>query len=365
MLDEAHVIATLATFTITPDATQRTAIQALVALLNNGHASTQSDARGVYCYGLPGRGKSLVVDTVFELATCAKRRIHFHEFLREINRRLVQAPRTEGDRLATVAQEWLANIELLCFDEFHVHDIADAFLIGRFLDSALQLGTRIVLTSNYAPDNLLPDPEYHERLRPTIEQIQRRFTVIEFAGMRDYRLGNEDVAHPRFFTPLDAITHARLQDLFLQYDTADALQPQPLIIAYRPLPTRAAGTSLLWADFDALCVERRSHLDYLELSERFRGLIVDELHIAMLRESATLQRLIWLVDIFYDRKRALFIASDQPLVASLTALTELDGAHDLSRTLSRLAEMQSPHYQRMLDHTTPGRQPVASLPAAP
>jgi cell division protein ZapE len=56
--------------------------------------------------------------------------------------------------------------------------------------------------------------------------------------------------------------------------------------------------------------------------------------------------LIWLIDIFYDRKRALFIASDQPLA---TALSGLEGAHDLSRTLSRLAEMQSRAYHSTLE----------------
>ena len=91
-----------------------------------------------------------------------KRRIHFHEFLREMNRRLVNEPRGD-DRLGSVSRQWLDGVALLCFDEFHVHDIADAFLIGRFLEIALELGTRIVLSSNYAPQGLLPNPEFHER----------------------------------------------------------------------------------------------------------------------------------------------------------------------------------------------------------
>jgi cell division protein ZapE len=164
MIDDAHVVSTLASRAIVPDASQRAAIAALVTLLGGptrrkaaGHARAPL---GVYCHGLPGRGKSLVVDTVFELAGCAKRRIHFHEFLREMNRRLVNEPRGD-DRLGSVSRQWLDGVTLLCFDEFHVHDIADAFLIGRFLEVALELGTRIVLTSNYAPQGLLPNPEFH------------------------------------------------------------------------------------------------------------------------------------------------------------------------------------------------------------
>jgi cell division protein ZapE len=153
MLDDAQVVSALAARDIVADATQRDAIASLVALLGaNGrrtHSGSALAHQGVYCYGLPGRGKSLVVDTVFELASCRKRRLHFHEFLREMNRRLVSEPRGD-DRLGSVSRQWLDGVDLLCFDEFHVHDIADAFLMGRFLDTAIGLGTRIVLTSNYA-----------------------------------------------------------------------------------------------------------------------------------------------------------------------------------------------------------------------
>ncbi len=98
---------------------------------------------------------------------------------------------------------------------------------------------------------------------------------------------------------------------------------------------------MIWCDFDALCVEYRSYLDYLELADRWHALIVDALYIERLRNPDTLQRLIWLVDIFYDRKRMLFIASDRPI---MTVLDSLNGAYDLSRATSRLAEMQSRAY---------------------
>lgn len=143
---------------IEPDASQRSAILAFLELLRASAGRKwwrkSQGPLGVYCHGLPGRGKSVVVDTIFSLADCPKRRIHFHEFLHEIIRRQVSAPAKDGDRLVANTREWLSRVELLCFDEFHVHHIADAFLIGRFLETALSLGVRVVLTSNYAPDGL-------------------------------------------------------------------------------------------------------------------------------------------------------------------------------------------------------------------
>ena len=111
---------------------------------------------------------------------------------------------------------------MLCFDEFHVHDIADAFLMGRFLDTAISQGTRIVLTSNYAPDALLPDPEFHERFLPTIAQINRRFTVIHFDGARDYRFGGEEAEVPRFFAPLDTSSRDALRHIFTRHEGSAA-----------------------------------------------------------------------------------------------------------------------------------------------
>lgn len=344
MIDSLSVARALAKKGIVADASQRRAIDALCALLNEDHTVTRPRARqGVYCHGLPGRGKSLIVDTVYALASCSKRRIHFHQFIRDINRLLVQAPKSD-DRLGDVSRAWLKDVGLLYFDEFHVHDIADAFLMGRFLETALACSIRIVLTSNYCPRNLLSDPEFHERFEPTIERIERHFEIVAFDGERDYREQSDSsatiAAGQRFFTPLEG-TREPLRALFGEYETHATGHPDTAEVAGRSLPVTAAGKQLVWVDFDALCGAPRSHLDYLALAERWRGVIVDRLETEMLKRRDVLQRFVWLVDILYDRKHALFIASDRPI---RSALVGLDGAHDVSRTTSRLAEMQSHGY---------------------
>ncbi|HKT98568.1 MAG TPA: cell division protein ZapE [Paraburkholderia sp.] len=361
MIEPHAVTRALAEKGIVADESQQRAIDALCLLLEGERAGTRQHARqGVYCHGLPGRGKSLVVDTVYALATCAKRRIHFHQFIRDVNRLLVQAPKSD-DRLGDVSRAWLKDVDLLYFDEFHVHDIADAFLMGRFLETALACGTRIVLTSNYSPRNLLPDPEFHERFEPTIERIERHFEIVAFDGERDYReqsdAGGAPAAEQRFFTPLEG-TREPLWALFGAYEAQAAVHPTTAEVAGRLLPVTAAGKQLVWVDFDALCGAARSHLDYLALAERWRGVIVDRLQTERLKRRDVLQRFVWLVDILYDRKHSLFIASDQPIRA---ALVGLDGAHDVSRTTSRLAEMQSLGYAISLEHehlAAPSREAI-------
>lgn len=360
MIDPLAIARALAAQGIVADESQKRAIGALCRLLDDERADTGPlPYQGVYCHGLPGRGKSLIVDAVYALATCTKRRLHFHQFIRDVNRLLVQAPKSD-DRLGDVSRAWLKDVELLYFDEFHVHDIADAFLMGRFLETALACGTRIVLTSNYRPRDLLPDPEFHARFEPTIERIEQYFDIIAFDGERDYREhGDADdatAAAQRFFAPLEG-TRETLWALFSEYEAQAVVHPTTAQVAGRSLPVTAAGKQLVWVDFDALCGAPRSHLDYLALAERWRGVIVDRLETGMLKRRDVLQRFVWLVDILYDRKHALFIASDQPIRA---ALAGLDGAHDVARTTSRLAEMQSRGYASDLV----SRHPSARSPEA-
>lgn len=335
MIDAAQVMQALAARHLTPDARQRQAIDALVKL-----GAPRATHAGVYCHGRPGRGKSLVVDTAFALAVGEKRRIHFHEFLREINRLIVREPRCD-DKLAAVSQRWLTGVELLCFDEFHVHDIADAFLIGRFLDIALAMRVRLVLTSNYAPEDLFPDPEFHARFEPTIAILKQRFAIVHFDGARDYRVGGEAARLARFISPIDAARPVLREAYFCMEGAAPGDAGETVTIAGRPLIATAVGERMLWADFEGLCVASRSHLDYLALAECWAGLIVDNLQVAMLSRPDTLQRFLWLIDICYDRKRTLFIASDSSLDAALAALSDM---RDLSRTISRLAEMRTRDY---------------------
>src|SRR5690242_14118566 len=90
--------------------------------------------RGIYIYGGVGRGKSLMMDAFYKVSRHKrKRRVHFHEFMREIHARMRELSGTE-DPLDAIATEIAHDLRLLAFDEFHVSDIADAMILGRLLE---------------------------------------------------------------------------------------------------------------------------------------------------------------------------------------------------------------------------------------
>ena len=93
--------------------------------------------KGLYVHGHVGRGKSLCCDLFFEgLVGYKKRRVHFHQFMLEVHRRLHDAraeckrqhrrPPSTRDALKALGKELAEEAEVLVFDEMQITDVADA-----------------------------------------------------------------------------------------------------------------------------------------------------------------------------------------------------------------------------------------------
>jgi cell division protein ZapE len=124
--------------------------------------------RGVYLWGAVGRGKSFLMDAFYRCVPLVrKRRVHFHHFMREIHRELNEVKGVE-DPLGAVAARIAKRWRLICFDEFHVSDIADAMILGRLLEHVMDRGVEFCMTSYYSPDALYPNGLQRERFLPAI-----------------------------------------------------------------------------------------------------------------------------------------------------------------------------------------------------
>jgi cell division protein ZapE len=293
--------------------------------------------KGVYLWGAVGRGKSFLMDAFFRCVPLVrKRRVHFHHSLRERHRELDGLKGTE-DPIAALAARTARRHRLICFDEFHVSDIADAMILGRYLEQVMDRGVLFVMTSNYHPDRLYPDGLQRARFLPAIALLTARLDVVEVDNGTDYRrlkmerleayhVGTEgEVALARIFSELKDVEE----------------EAQALDVEGRKIPYRRRAGGLVWFDFAALCGGPRSYADYVDLAQRFHTVILSGVPRMSAKHADAARRFTWLVDVLYDERVNLVVAAEAPPEALFT-----EGAHsaEFQRTASRLHEMRSAEY---------------------
>jgi len=293
--------------------------------------------KGVYLWGPVGRGKSFLMDAFYLCVPLVrKRRVHFHHFMREIHREL-DAVKGIEDPIAEVAARTARRYRLVCFDEFHVSDIADAMILGRFLEQAMARGVEFVMTSNYPPEGLYPNGLQRERFLPAIEFIRSRLDVVDVDNGTDYRrLKMEQVSVYHTGPQAEASLERIFQDL---KDVEE--ERQPLDVEGRQIPYRKRAGGVVWFEFDVLCAGARSYADYVDLTKRFHTMILSGVPRLSAKQSDAARRFTWLIDVLYDRRVKLIVSAAVP---PEQLYTEGPLAHEFPRTISRLNEMQSKEY---------------------
>jgi cell division protein ZapE len=295
--------------------------------------------RGVYLWGGVGRGKSFLMDGFHAtVAVRRKTRVHFHLFMRDLHAALA-AVKHEEDPLAVVAAGIARRWRLVCFDEFHVSDIADAMILGRLLQALFEHGVVFVMTSNYPPDGLWPNGLQRERFLPTIALIKRWLDVVEVDAGTDYRLRALTQVRT-YHAPAGPSADASLGAAFEAMRSGRDESPK-LAVEGRAIVARRVAGSAAWFDFAALCDGPRSQRDYLELARRFSVVLLSGVPRMTADMGDVARRFTWLVDILYDHRVKLLLSAD---VAAPDLYRAGHHSGEFDRTVSRLAEMQSRDY---------------------
>ncbi|MFH1872245.1 MAG: cell division protein ZapE [Pseudomonadota bacterium] len=295
--------------------------------------------RGVWFWGGVGRGKSFLMDCFFAAVPYQrKRRVHFHAFMREIHESL-RAHRNEADPLAQVAARIARETRLMCFDEFHVSDIADAMMLGRLMQALFDAGVVFCITSNYPPDGLYPNGLQRELFLPTIDLLRRQLDAIEIDAGIDYRLRALEQAQV-FIANDDAAAEAVIEQTFRNISGGPG-HTQPVEVLGRQLPVVHRAPGVIWFDFATLCGGPRSQNDYLWLANRHHTLFLSRVPRMGADMASEARRFTWLVDVLYDHRVKLIIGAACPAEELYTRGVQ---AGEFKRTVSRLIEMRSLEY---------------------
>jgi cell division protein ZapE len=351
---------------IEPDAAQAEAAEAFAALEQRlahykpirkqgllGRLFADKDEappRGLYVYGEVGRGKTMLMDMFFQQSPVEhKRRAHFHEFMAEVHERIFGVRQSiargeiaDGDVIALTAAAIFEQAWLLCFDEFHVTDIADAMILGRLFSRLFDLGTVVVATSNVAPDDLYKGGLNRALFLPFITQITEHMDLLRLDARTDFRL--EKLAGVKMWlVPADATADAALGQAWARMTGNAPCKPRDISIKGRVLQVPCSAHGVARFSFADICENPLAASDYLRLARDYHTLIIDHIPVMDYAERNAAKRFISLIDTLYDNAVKL-LASAQADPVSLYVATEGNEANEFKRTSSRLIEMSSESY---------------------
>jgi cell division protein ZapE len=313
-------------------------------------ASAQQRIKGLYIYGDVGRGKTMLMDLFFEaIPAVRKRRAHFHEFMLDVHERIFVlrqkmkvGEQQDEDPIRLTAAQLAQEAWVLCFDEFHVTDIADAMILGRLFGQLFERGVVVVATSNVAPDDLYKDGLNRALFVPFIHLLEERMDVVRLAARTDFRLEKLG-GMPVWYVPDDAKADAALDDAWRRLAGGRAGAPQDLPLKGRAVHVPRAAMGVARFTFHDLCEAPLAAADYLRIAHEYHTVILDHIPVMTYDSRNAAKRFIILIDTLYDTNVKLIASA----AAEPNALYQADEGFEIQefkRTASRLIEMRSQAY---------------------
>ena len=311
--------------------------------------------KGLYIWGAVGRGKTILMDMFFELCPIeCKKRIHFHEFMADVHARvhnyrqaLKRGEVSDEDPIPPVANELAKEMEVLCFDEFAVTDIADAMILGRLFTQLFSQGVLVIATSNVEPAKLYLDGLNRALFVPFLKLLEQYVDTICLDSPTDYRLEKLGT-NPVYLTPLNNETTKQMNSLWFRLTGSLAGDQEWIEIKGRKIeiPCTIAGAARF--SFTDLCGNPNGAAEYLAFAKKYHTIFIDgvpELDISKRNEA---KRFITLIDTLYDnRVRVILSAQTEP--EKIYQATSGNEVFEFQRTTSRLREMQSSEYLTQVD----------------
>ncbi len=311
--------------------------------------SYDEDIKGIYIWGGVGRGKTMLMDVFYYQLPpqIRKKRIHFHEFMLDVHNYLHSRSQYDGiygsidTTLPLYAARLAEKIDVLCFDEFYVTDVADAMILGRLFTALFEHGLILVATSNWNIDDLYKDGLQRDRFLPFIKLLKEKMEVIYLDHPIDYRMKDFESGNV-YFWPLGANSRKKMDKLYENFTNGNKeIKPELLTVRGHDINVYSSYDGVARFKFSDLCERPLGVEDYLYIADKYHTVFLEDIPKMGYDRRNEIKRLMNLVDALYDNHIRLIISADAPPDKLYTGK---DHSFEFERTISRLNEMGSADY---------------------
>ncbi len=315
------------------------------AYLHRLLSPTPVKCQGLYIFGDVGRGKSMLMTLFYDACPIQhKRRIHFNIFILEVHTFIHKWRQLhKSDAITALAKKISGSTKLLCLDEFHVTDIADAMILERLFRKFYELDLVVVMTSNRHPDDLYLGGLQREQFLIFTQLLQKESKIIELIAQTDYRQIRLRATKVSYYFPLDNHADKFLLDTYNKCTNYAKIQSGILNILGRNVTLSSIYGDVALTSFEELCERSLGSVDYAVIARNFSILIMANIPKLSTENRNEAKRFMTLIDVLYEHKVKLLCTAE---VAAQELYHEGEGAFEFKRTVSRLIEMQSTDYLR-------------------
>ncbi|KAG5511469.1 hypothetical protein JKF63_07433 [Porcisia hertigi] len=361
-----------------------------------------SHVKGLYVWGGVGCGKTMLMDLLYDNVptNIRKRRLHFHQFMLDTqktansirckskeelqdpaNRKNMMSYNTSDDRRRTpdaeinlfdeVAQRMIGDVELLCFDEVAVSDVAHAMVLARLFRSFYKIGLTVIFTSNRPLEDLYKDGLNRGGFLPFIDLVQRHCITHHMKSNVDHRLLGHQA--DTYLTPMNSENTAKFEKLFLEMCKAMPTTERKLEVFGRDVVVPRACGGVCYFDFFELCGVEKSTADYEVIARTFHTIFINGVPQFPYENTDVKNRFLLLIDTLYEHKcKVMIYAAVEPLqlqASKVQSTNQIEGddhqfeglseferesgkrlmsaddsAFQMDRCVSRLSEMRTREY---------------------
>ncbi|UVC54376.1 Peroxisome-assembly ATPase [Theileria orientalis] len=281
--------------------------------------------KGVYIYGGVGQGKTMIMDMFYENVKTTKHRIHFHEFMIQVQKKLHENRNSSGSAvspLSGVCSEIADEYKLLCLDEFHVTHISDAMILKELFTNLFKMGLVLVCTSNRAPEELYKNGLNRDRFLPFIPVLYKYCEIFNL-NSEDFRqkIVSQSTRLDKQLFFLGRNIEYFLEEYARENEISkEEIKPMKLqVTPLRSIMIERTHDKVAFFEFSDFSSTKKGAVgtdSFIEMSNNFHTLYVSKVpqFDTNVQNNNQLKIFIQLIDILYEKNMKLILSTEKPII---------------------------------------------------